>query len=304
MKALALITYTDCENKWRSIEAAGHEVLVETYDNRPHDRHRELCDLARSYQPDFIMLVGAVEWCHGRPCPQNDVLLELQSIAPFVLMCNDAADPPWWSTLENYMKHNCFSLIVSIDGRLDTPLKDYDRAMHKLTPIDCRPFESLFKPWEEKRTPFGMVGGLGGGGRGQAVNFLQQHGLHYISGSSGPGGRLYDDMAQIVCDFKCGFVWPQTGSGQSTHVKGRVIEHGFGGACVFDKIDSPTAQWFVPGEEFIQYETPEHAAELFKNTPDEKFKEIAGRFHEKVVRLHHPKVFWHDVLERMGVRQS
>lgn len=303
MKALALITYTDCENKWRSIEAAGHEVRVETYDDRPHDRHRELCDVARDYGPDFIMLVGAVEHCHGRPCPQNDVLLELQSIAPSVLMCNDAADPPWWGTLENYMQNNCFSLIVSIDGRLDTPLMGYRRAMHRLTPIDHRPFKP--KPWHEKATRCGMIGGNGGGDRGDIINALSSSGLlNYHHGSSGPGGRAYDDFATIMCDFKSAFVHPATGSGQSTHVKGRVVEAGFAGACVFDRFDSPTKEWFVPGHEFLQYENREHLECLLRDIDDNKLHEIAERFHQKVVTNHHPRVFWSEVIQRLQWQRS
>lgn len=300
MKALALITYTDCENKWRSIEAAGHEVRVETYDNRPHDQHRELCDVAREYKPDFIMLVGAVEHCHGRPCPQNDVLLELQSIAPSVLMCNDAADPPWWPTLENYMRHDCFSLIVSIDGRLDTPLMGYKRALHRLTPIDHRPFH--VKPWEERGTTLGMIGGNGGGDRGQIIDRLCGGGLlNYIGGSSGPGGRAYDEFAGIMCDFKSAYVHPATGSGQSAHVKGRVIEAGFAGACVFDRTDSPTRQWFHAGVEFIQYDNVEHLECLLRDVTDDQRREIAARFHAKVTEQHHPRVFWRNVLKRIEV---
>lgn len=302
MRVLALITYTDCENKWRSIEAAGHEVIrVEQYDNRPHDRHRELCDLARSLKPDFTVMVGAVEQYHGRPCPQNDVIKELNDIAPMVLMCNDAADPPWWTTLESYIRDDCFSIIVSIDGRLDTPLQNYNKSMVALTPIDSRSFKRG-KYWNEKTIKCGLIGGMGHGVRGKAIQELSAKGvLTYIEGSSGPGGRPYDEMAKIMQDFKIAFVHPETGSGQSAHVKGRVVEAGFAGAVVLDHFDSPTGHWFTDGEEYLAYSDLKHAEQIIQDTHDDELRRIATNFRVAVIRDHHPRVFWRTVIERLGL---
>jgi hypothetical protein len=295
MKALALRTYTDCENKCRSIEAAGHEVIVEQYDDRPYDRQGEIVELAKSLKPDFIVFIGALEPYHTKPVLQPDILRRLRDIAPSIHMCNDAADDPWWDKLIEYDRKACFDVQLSIDGSTHNPIASFTNGLLLLTPTDDRPFEP--KPWDERGIRFGFVGGLGHTQRMDAILTLQAGGG--LDFRSGPEGRSYDDFARTMCDIRIMPNFPYTGTARYTHVKGRVIEAGLAGCCVLELKGAPTSHWFMPGMDYLEYERPSDIVALLEDerTP---FAEIAERFHRRVVTEHHPRIFWDKVLEKAG----
>jgi hypothetical protein len=294
MRVLCLITYTDCENKYRSLQSIGHEVFTQQYDNRPHEQHHELVDTARSWRPDFILFIGAIEQYHGRPVPQPDVLRALNSVAPMVHMCDDAGDPPWWPMLEVYEKEKCFTVQVSIDGAPGTPIDRFENGMLELTPIDWRSFKPV--PWEQKTIKLGMVGGLGHSERKATTEALQQKGL--IDFRQGPIGRTYDEMGAIMCNTKITYNYGITGSTQSMHVKGRVVETGFAGSVLLEKRGSPTKNWFEPGVDYLEFDNAEEAAQIVEITDDDHLRQMAARFHCKVFTRHHPLLFWQRVLTK------
>lgn len=294
MRVLALITYTDCENKYRSLQSIGHEVFTQQYDNRPHSQHHELVDTAKSWKPDFILFIGAIEQYHGRPVPQPDILRALNNVAPMVHMCDDAGDPPWWPMLEIYDREKCFSVQVNIDGALDTPIAHFANGMTLLTPIDWRPFQP--KPWNERKVRMSMVGGLGHSERKAMTEALMKKEI--LSFYEGPIGRSYDEMAAIMCDSKITYNYGITGSTKSMHVKGRVVEAGFAGSVLLEKRGSPVDKWFVPGEDFLWFETPDEAAWILENTDDLQLEQMARRFQGEVLENHHPAKFWERVLLR------
>lgn len=289
VNVLCLVTHTDCENKWRSIEAAGHSVRVEQYDNRAHDRHGELVDLAKGLAPDAIVFIGAVERYHGRPVIRSDVHRALRDVAPYIHMCNDAADPPWWPDLEEYNRLGCFDVQVSIDGSRATPLAEFDEGIVKLTPIDHRPFEP--RPWAERNRGMILIGGRGINQRGGFVGEMCARGMTFLPG---PDGRSYEQFAAEMCDARVAFNFPESGSGQVSHVKGRVVEAGFAGCVLLERVGSPTADWFERGVDYLEYTDPDSARAAAEGADPE----MARRFHDRVVREHHPAVFWKDVFGR------
>src|SRR5712692_6575402 len=98
MKALVLVTWADCENKWRSLEAVGHEVHIRQYDMLyPDIQHIEV-EAAEFINPDFIVYIGHID--SARPKLLPHILRHLGNVAPLIHMCNDAADEPWWEWLE------------------------------------------------------------------------------------------------------------------------------------------------------------------------------------------------------------
>jgi hypothetical protein len=297
LKALALVTYTDCENKWRSLEAAGHEVTVIQYDDRTHDRHHELVEAAATIRPDFIVHIGAVEQYHGRPVPRPEIFRNLKSVAPLIHMCNDAADPPWWPLLEQYDREDCFTVQVSIDGSRDNPIARFHNGLLALTPIDCRSFEP--RPWGERCIRMGMVGGIGHTHRGDTCNDLIRRG--FLTFNAGPVGRSYADMAWLMCRTKITFNYGCTGTGDRWHVKGRVVEAGFAGCCLLEHRNTPTRYWFEPGTEFLEYETAEEAAFICETSSEDKLSQVAERFRDRVVWEHHPYIFWNKVLKKAGI---
>lgn len=299
MRVLALITYTDCENKYRSLQSIGHEVFTQQYDNRPHENHRELVDTAKSWKPDFILFIGAVEQYHGRPVPQPDVLRALNAVAPMIHMCDDAGDPPWWPMLEVYEREKCFTVQVSIDGASGTPIDHFENGMVLLTPIDWRVFQP--KPWSEKPIKTSMVGGIGHNDRKATIEYLQGKGL--IDFRQGPIGRSYDEMADVMGQSKVTFNFGVTGSGTSMHVKGRVVEAGFSGCALLEKSGSPTRNWFKPGEEFLEFDDATDAVRILETTSDHIWQEMALKLRNRVTVEHHPQTFWNKVLDKAFQRE-
>lgn len=296
MKTVVLVTYTDCENKWRSLEAAGHDVHVIQYDDKPHDRHSELMEQVQYIAPDFTVFIGAVERYHNRPVPKPDVLCKIREVAPLIHMCNDAADPPWWEWLQIYHDRECFDVQVNIDGARETPIASFIEGLTLLTPIDTRVFAP--QPWHEREMLPCLVGGLCFGVRRQAITQLMNRGM--LRFYQGPVGRSYDDMAAILCRSRFVFNCPLTGSGERTHVKGRVVECGFAGATLIEFGESPTQDWFS-AEEYFVANTIDQVEELVKSNAGEN---QASLFHEKIKRDHHPRIFWRKVLSKAGIDEE
>ncbi len=298
MNVLFLVTHTpNCEPFWRSLEAVGHKVRVELYDDRPHDRHHELVELARILKPDFAVYIGAYAPSHQRPVPSTDTLSRIRDVCPFILLCGDAADDPWWPVLEDYHQKRCFTAMVAIDGSFNTPIKEFTEGLTLLTPLDPRVYNPL--PWDKRTITTGMIGGLGGL-RGQIVYELSTRGL--IDYRLGPIGRSYADYAELLCLTKITLNFAQTGTGKYLHVKGRVVEAGFAGSAVMETRSSPLSQWgFVPGEDYFEYDTGEEIADLLLDTPSWLVEKMAAKFHQKMTVDHNPWIFWGKVLGTAGV---
>ena len=293
MKVMALITWTDCENKYRSLQAIGHEVVTVQYDDRPHERHGELVDAAREIAPDMILFIGAVEEFHRRPVPRPDILRALNAVAPMVHMCNDSADDPWWPLLEEYDREKCFTIQLCIDGAHNSPISKFENGIVALTPVDFRPFRLV--PWLERSINCGLVGGLGHGPRQHILSQLVNRGVATLT--VGPADRCYDAMAAVMCQTKITFCHPMTGSGRHQHVKGRVIESGFSMSAVLELKGSPTSEWFMPGRDYYEYDDVDHAEWLLTRA-DIDWQLSARRLRKKVMDEHHPFVFWNKVMER------
>lgn len=298
MKALVFVTYADCENKWRSLEAAGYEVVTFQYDRLPHKDHRKLVEEVRRVSPHFAVFIGALDGPNHN-VPSVDILKDVRDYAPFIHMCNDAADKPWWSTLEQYDKHECFDVQVAIDGA-PSPITRFRSGLTLLTPIDTRPF--VPKPWDERKLPMGMSSNdMGNWKRGDLVRCLAERGhLKFRKGTADT--YSYKDYAEFMCQTKIAFNHPQTGSAQYYHVKGRVVEAGFAGCCLLERKDSPTRHWFTPGVDYIEYEG-DGVQDIYDalRKHDHNAERIAQRFEERVKVFHSPNVFWITVLAKAGV---
>lgn len=296
MKALFLRTHTeDCEKNWKSWESIGHTAVVEQYDNRPHSEHWKIVDLARHVAPDVIVYIGAIERYHGRPVLRPEVLKALRSVAPTVHICGDASDKPWWTWLEQYDRDECFDIQVSIDGNFDTPIAAMTRGVVKLTPTDPAAFPN--KPWHERSTFFGMTGGAGHGERQMTLQAL-----HTRAGLVWKRNLPFSEMGAFLGDCKLVVNVPMNGTGDSDHVKGRVIEAGWAGACLLERRNKWTYAWF-PHETFLQYDNPDDAIRLVQwaRENDAAVQSMAEQFQELVKSHHSPRRFWMDVLAIGGI---
>ncbi len=292
MKALCLITHTcNCETLARSFESFdGNECRLEQYDNRSD--HGELVIIAKEYEPDLIIYIGAITGVHGRPIPSVDSLRALNDVSPMVHICGDGCDRTWWPILYEYDRHQCFTVQVNIDGHFDTPIASFNNGMIRLTPLDCR----VFKPrlWKDRSVLVGYNGSHGSGERAQTIVAL---------GASTCGTVPYSAMADFMCGCKIIVNCPVNGTGDRDHIKGRVIEAGFSGSCLFERSNDITRKWFDPITDFIEFSNASDAANKLEwaRSNDSEIEAIAGRFHMRMIAEHHPKVFWKDVLNKMGI---
>jgi hypothetical protein len=293
MKIVVLKTYTaDTDIYWKTLPGLGHEVVPIQYDHLPHRRHDEVISQAKQENPDLIIFIGAVEESHGKPILQPTQLQRLREIAQAIHMCGDAGDEPWWPTLELYDRCGFFNVQVTIDGNFDNPIGSFKNGIVKLCPVDPNNF-NLRLPWHKKTTFAGLTGGIGHGPRGEMMARMMKR----VDVKSVPYGSNYYDVASFMCNCKVIINYPMRGSGKGDHVKARVVETGWAGACLFEKANPHTARWFQPGWDYIGYEDLNHLDALLNDSVkfDDTLSNIAQRFHERVAKEHNPEVFWQDV---------
>src|SRR5260221_2232781 len=246
MEASFLVSHTmNCENFWRSWTCIGNTCKVERYDIYPHHRQGELIEFVRTAKPDVVIYVGALEQYYGRPVPTMDTLKKIHDIAPSILFCCDAGDDPWWEWLIQFDKEQCFSAQVNIDGNFNTPLAGFANGIVKLAPTDPDLFVPI--PWHLRPTFLGMAGASGHAERDVFVRALTEHAqLDRRHGTSLEEMGIFLGGCKIVANH------PVCGTGRHEHVKARVTEAGWAGACCLENANPNTARGF-PSDMYLQY---------------------------------------------------
>jgi hypothetical protein len=95
---------------------------------------------------------------------------------------------------------------------------------------------------------------------------------------------------------------PFTGSNATTHVKGRVIEAGYAGACLLEWENPATASWFQPRADYWTYSSVEECREMaqFLAAHPKLCQEMAASLNHRVTTEHSPEKFWGAVFERLS----
>ena len=277
--------------------------------------------------PDAIVYISA-RW--DPFVPFYETLGELNAIAPVVHFLSDGADPPWWDELERYERNKCFSLTVSIDGSHRWPggraWQEKDPVTHLpawsnaptnhagpyapaiknaltlLTPIDTRHFEGAeHVSYGERPYAIAWAGNSDRGMREAVIERLKAVRGCYVrprdtSPNSYPEYARFLKLSRVVPSV------PFSGSGAARQVKGRVLEAGFAGCCLLEWKNEATRSWFRPRGEFFEYESVEECAEMAEwlSHHPKIAGECAAALKERVVREHHPKVFWSTVFGTLG----
>lgn len=293
MEALFLVSHTmNCENFWRSWTCIGNTCRVERYDVYPRDRQDALVEFVRTANPDVVVYVGAVEQYYNRPVPTVETLKRIHGLVPSIHICCDGGDDPWWEWLTLYDRERCFSAQVNIDGNFSTPLAGFTNGIVKLAPTDPDLFVPM--PWHMRPTFVGMAGSLGNTYRDPFVHALTHHAQldrrHEMS---------LAEMGAFLGGCRIIVNHPITGTGRHTHVKARVTEAGWAGACCLEMSNPNTAAWF-PDDLYLQYQNADDALQKIAwcRDNDGALKDMAERFHQFVAERHHPRVFWRDVLAK------
>ncbi len=280
----------------------------------------ELLTIAASLKPDVILYISAWE---GLFVLDNQTLGELNQIAPLVHMCFDASDPPWWPQMETFEKLGIFAFTLNIDGghvwpggkdwRYDrwntgpiqaaSPQPPIKNGLTLLTPLDPRAFDGVQVPFNVRPFSVGYAGNAGGWIRNALVQRLQ-HELKGLFAFKQRDDNLgsYNHYCTFLRHCRVSISVPFTGSNATYHVKGRVLESGYAGACLLEWKNDATRGWFSPRHDFEEYESVEECCEMAQWLAGHprRCEEIAANLHRRVTTEHSPEAFWGKVLERVG----
>ena len=295
MQALFITTSTtDCANHvaaWDSFAAVpAVHTMFELHQVRNCWKHLKV---AEEVQPDIIFYIGASK-AQGNPSP--DTLRKLRNFAPTVLLCCDAMDYPWHPVLCGYRTKECFDLMVAIDGAKE--ISGLGPIYSTLTPVDPRPFD--------RRTERGRIIKCGFSGsvgrwnaRSETILALKWFGNLTVRERAGEG--TYNDHAAFMGRCQMLLNISHTGTQQSHHIKGRVIEAGWAGCALLENIESPIANWF-PEHCWLPYRDPPHAAQIIAETPDEWIRTVADNLSSYVRSHYRPEQIYGGILE--GVKNT
>lgn len=274
----------------------------------------EVYQAALDYQPDFIVYIGS-RW--GEIVAIETLRNLNLNVAPTVHLCSDAADHPWWDLLEEYEAKGCFALQVAIDGNKHWPLHGKPRGLTALTPFDPARFGTP-RPHASRPVAFGYAGNMGGKNQAEGAPADKVSKRRKILDECIKGGlkvRVRDDEGtsqftasyQAFSDFLGGcritVNSPFSGTEEHMQVKGRVVEAGVCGCVLLDHKGAPTADWFTPGVDYLEYDNAAHAVQLAKSLADkpEETQAMGERLREKVLAEHRPEKFWGRIFERISL---
>lgn len=295
MKVAVLTTHTpNTVPVYGSLLPLGHQLEVFTYDKMEHAEHWALPGKIAEFDPDFVVMIGAIEKYHVLPVVKIPVLQKIAEDYKIVHLCFDAADRPWWPYLEEYHRAKCFALQVNIDGVKRGPIGEFGLTL--LTPVD--PAIYAPKPWRERATLLGFAGSKGHGSRCDTLDGLLLYGLvrqlaeRYVE---------QDAFINFMTSCKGVINHPMTGSGRSLHVKGRVIETALAGAVLFEAIESPTCEWFEPDVDYVGYSNLKDVSRglAWMIECPEEAEAMAARLRAKVLVEHSPAAFWNKITSRI-----
>ena len=244
-------------------------------------------DQVSEYQPDLIVYVGACE--SNTPSPQ--FLRRLRDKAPTVHLCPDAGDHPWWPEIMAFDEALSFDVQVAMDGS-PWPLENTQiTGLMAFNPDRYHPI-----PHENRPVLFGFAGDIGGP-REELLNKLKTFGLQCRNRDN----DNYEKVANYICNCRMVPNIGRTGSFDRMHVKWRVMESGLSEALLLEMKGSPTSKWFIPGVDYMEWETPQEAGaivQFYRDKPEET-QVFGKRLRKKVLENHSPQKFWGRVFEKL-----
>lgn len=284
---------TDKENLKKSLDGTAYFIM------HP-DQFEQLPELVNVTNPDLVLMIGCCDSGGLALVPSASTLAKIGQRHPFVHLCFDGSETVWWRQLCDYYDHNSFALQINIDGVKVGPIGE--RGWTVLTPIDLAGFPNPPRVWGDRSYRLGFCGGWGGAQlRTTALNELLAAGLVHIRPRDDGSSHGYREFLS-----QCQCVWNHavTGTGDKMHVKGRVLETALAGAVLFENEDSPTANWFTSGVDYISYRNTLDVARGLKWVDANPIaaQTMAQSLREKVIAQHSPRVLWGRVIEHLGLQ--
>ncbi len=297
MRVTVLTTQTvNTRVVYEPLPALGYEMTVIEYDYL--GLAQSLPQRVVDSRPDWVLYIGAIPICHANT-PPIEILAQIGFRHKTVLFCCDGAEPLWWPYLIEFYDCKIFALQVNVDGVRAGPIGE--RGMTALCPISWEP--STYVPsWGVRPINIGFGGGSHGNRRASMLRDLINTGLLTYRPREETSTEEYRNFL-----MSCWCIWnsPETGGMTSKHVKARVLEAALAGCVVLEEKNSPTADWFDEGRDYLTYETVDdvrNQLNFFRSNPVEA-RLIAERLATKVRRYHSPKVFWRRVEAAIGLAE-
>ena len=278
--------------------AKDNEITVVLYDRNGYEYHNEIVKIAEATKPDWTLYLGAMTHHHNRPIPSVEVLKKIGAVAPMVHLCCDGAEPDWDEQARGYQESGAFAVQVNIDGVRTGVIGDCGLTL--LYPGD--PFWTKSARDTQRTISCGFAGHTFLAERRELMNDLTARGL-IANRDRDQAEDSYNGFMQFIQDCRSVINYAVSGSGRRKHVKARIVEAAMSGCCVFESHDSPAAQWFTPGVDYIEYNGVEDAAKkiTWANEHPQEAQVIAVSLQDKVMRNHCANVFWNQVLARAGL---
>ena len=287
MKALFYSTATnECVNH---VAAWPGESVHVTFNHIGIKNDWMLIEAIQEHKPEVVFYIGAVS---GSGNPKPETFKEARKYTKLINICSDAEDRPWHGTLEYYKKYECFDLQVAIDGALNAPV---DHST--LTPVNPQ----LFSGYRKKYIRCGFSGTVGRWNRrSEIVNSLEWFGGLTVRKRSEYDGYMEHIDFMKSCQMILNISY--TGSGNSHHIKGRVIEAGLAGCALLEHKDSPFAEWF-PKDAAIFYSHPKEIAKIIADMDNEEIQKSANLLNKTVVERYNPKTIYGEILKYVDIAQ-
>ncbi len=259
----------------------------------------ELLRKVAETKPDFICYIGQ-RW--GQT-PSTSCLTRMSTIAPTMHLCSDAGDTPWHDMLRQYQESGCFTVQVAIDGSVKWPYAAQN--ITALTPVDDADFTIPPRIHAERNVGATFAGNAGGGDNSvrtqTLVALLQTNTIEVRTRSPLP--FTYRGYCDYLANCRISLNIANTGTEQSLHVKGRVLESGLAGCCLLETKGAPTSKWFTPGTDYLEYSSVAEAKEMIDELRDkpQATQSYGDALRAKIMASHTPEKFWGRVFDRIGL---
>ena len=277
-------------------------------------RDAEILALAKETQPDVIISVvicprqrqlSGQEPNEG--IPLYSTFRRLRDFAPSIHVCLDGGDVGWRLPLLYYAERECFDAHVNIDGVRDWPLAMHKNCAVELAPV-AFPTDLPVLPLAGRRVDFGFNGATGEGTRRWKLckELERTAGLTWLERVCYSKGTCIDyrEYCQRLTCMKIALNMAWSGNETVKHVKARVSEAALAGCCLLETAGSCTRDWFEPGHDYVEYESPEDAAAkvrvLLGDLP--RAQVVTDMHRRKVIEQHNPAAFWTRVLSLVGLK--
>lgn len=289
MRIIVLRTYTnDMERIWTSLEERDDTRVHTIQYDEVLFSHIDIVRNVKTYKPDLIVYIGAIEQYHLKPVLSVERLKELREIAPMVHICGDAGDSAWAPFLEEY--DSIFNVQVGIDGVKNSPLKE--KGLVLLPPISHNNYFHN-KRWEEREHLIGFLG--------EPKSVDEQ--IFYSYGTAHPEARwLKKGTTQEIMEFmgNCKMMFNYTRTLEQRNKVNPIVADIAMARCMLAETKNPvTDDWFKDGEDYYTFNDFKELSNLmnFVKGNDGKAKKAAELFNSKYDK--HDEDFWPTIFSKV-----